>query len=99
VDLLPEVVEPLREFARQTVDVWSIVVGLLPFTSINARVISAYRKHLFGDATLQDLPDDPPCFVNNATNIQSGALWRFSKPYMRDYLVGEVKNPKLGRGV
>ena len=93
--LLPEVIKPLRAFAQQTVDVWSIVVGLLPFTSINARVIASYRKHLFGDATLQDLPDDPPRFVINATNIQSGALWRFSKPYMRDYLVGEVKKPTL----
>ena len=31
----------------------------------------------------------------NATNVQSGALWRFTKPYMRDYRVGEVKAPTL----
>ncbi len=94
-NLVPEVVEPLRAYARETVDVWSVLVGLLPFTSANARIIASYKKHLFGDATLQDLPDDPPRFVINATNIQSGALWRFSRPYMRDYMVGEVKNPKL----
>jgi NTE family protein len=29
--------------------------------------------------------------VINATNVQSGALWRFSRPYMRDYRVGEVR--------
>ena len=34
-----------------------------------------------------------PRFVFNATNLQSGALWRFSKPYMRDYRVGEIENP------
>jgi len=33
--------------------------------------------------------------VINATNVQTGVLWRFSKPYMRDYLVGEVKHPKV----
>ncbi len=57
-------------------------------------MVNAYRKYLFGDATLQDLPDHPR-FVINATNVQSGALWRFMKPYMRDYRVGEVKNPTI----
>jgi NTE family protein len=33
--------------------------------------------------------------VINATNVQSGALWRFMKPYMRDYRVGEVPRPTL----
>ena len=42
--------------------------------------------------TLQDLPDRPR-FVFNATNLQSGALWRFSKPYMWDYRVGKVESP------
>lgn len=89
-----EIVQPLRAFAKQTVDVWAVAIGLLPFTNANSRVISAYRKHLYGEDTLQDLADRPR-FVINATNIQSGALWRFSKPYMRDYLVGEVLNPTL----
>ena len=38
-------------------------------------------------------PSDPPRFVINATNVQSGVLWRFSRPYMADYRVGMVKNP------
>jgi NTE family protein len=33
--------------------------------------------------------------VINATNIQSGVLWRFSKPYMGDYRVGLVERPAL----
>ena len=33
------------------------------------------------------------CCVINATNVQSGALWRFSKPYMWDWRVGKVSNP------
>ncbi|MGH2435684.1 MAG: patatin-like phospholipase family protein, partial [bacterium] len=34
--------------------------------------------------------------VINATNVQSGALWRFMRPYMRDYKVGEVRKPEVG---
>jgi NTE family protein len=43
---------------------------------------------------LQDLPDPPaPRFVLNATNVQTGALWRFSKPFMGDYRVGLTMAP------
>jgi hypothetical protein len=31
----------------------------------------------------------------NTLNQQSGAMWRFSKPYMRDWRVGEVARPRL----
>jgi len=69
---------------------WNIVAP----GSVNDHIIAAYKKHLFGDATLQDLPDAPR-FVINASNLQSGALWRFMKPYMRDWRVGEVKRPTI----
>jgi len=49
--------------------------------------------------TLQERPDDPPRFVFNATNVQSGALWRFSKPYMADRKVGMVPKPNLDLAV
>src|SRR6185295_18986721 len=51
-----------------------------------------YDDLLFNHATLQDLPDHPR-FVINATNVQSGALWRFSKPYMWDWRVGKIARP------
>jgi len=90
-----EVVEPLRALAGRTIDAGAIVTGvLLPGVSVADRVEAAYTKHLFGDATLQALPDAPR-FVLNATNVQTGALWRFSKPYMADYRVGRVLNPTL----
>ena len=93
--LVEEVIDPIRAFAHHTVDVGSVLKGIFLPGTISEKVASAYRTYLFGDATLQDLPDDPPRFVLNATNVQSGALWRFSKPYMRDYLVGEVRNPTV----
>jgi NTE family protein len=89
-----EVVDPIRQLAGKTIDATAIIGGTLLPGTIGDKVSSAYAKHLFGDATLQDLTDKPR-FVINATNVQSGALWRFMKPYMRDYRVGEVKNPTV----
>ena len=89
------VVRPIRSLAGRTVDLPAIIIGALLPGTIPVRLADAYRRYLFGDATLQDLPDDPPRFVINATNVQSGALWRFMKPYMRDYRVGEVRNPRI----
>ena len=89
-----EIVEVVRGLAGRTIDVEAILGGTFLPGSVADKVIGAYRKYLYGNATLQDLPDRPR-FVFNATNMQSGALWRFEKPYMRDYRVGEVKNPKV----
>lgn len=85
-----EVVEPIRRLADHTLDATEIIEGMLLPGSVADHVAGAYRDHLFGDATLQDLPPEPR-FVINATNVQSGVLWRFMRPYMRDYRVGEVK--------
>jgi NTE family protein len=93
-DFVPLVVEPVRSLARRTIDRTAIIGGSILPGSIADKVTSAYDKHLFHGATLQDLPDKPR-FVINATNVQSGVLWRFSKPYMRDWRVGEVRNPRL----
>ena len=90
-DFVPKVVAPLRELAGETLDAEAVLFGLILPGSISDRVVGAYKEHLYGDKTLQDLPDEPR-FIFNATNIQTGVLWRFAKPYMRDYLVGEVKN-------
>ena len=96
VNLEDVVVNRLRRFANNTIDQGSIFKGiLLPRHSISDEVTQAYRDHLFGNATLRDLPadDEGPRFVINATNVQSKVLWRFSRPYMGDYRVGLVLNP------
>jgi len=92
-DFVPEVVTPIRALAGETIDAESIVLGLVLPGRISDRIAGAYEEHLFGEATLQDLPDAPR-FVINATNVQSGVLWRFMKPAMRDYRVGEVIAPR-----
>jgi len=87
-------VDPIRGLAGRTIDVASVVIGALTPSSAAGRVAGALRKHLMSAATLQDLPDRPR-FVINATNLQSGALWRFSKPYMADYTVGLIRQPDV----
>jgi NTE family protein len=93
-NLEPEVVAPARALAATTIDLPDIVRGLLLPGTVAERVADSYRTHLFGAATLQDLPDRPR-FVINATNVQTGALWRFSKPFMADWRVGIVNNPTV----
>jgi NTE family protein len=90
-----EFVTPIRKFADMSVDVSSIGKGTLLPGTISSYVADAYDEHLFHGATLQSISDSAPRFVFNATNVQSGALWRFSKPYMGDYLVGRVENPEV----
>jgi NTE family protein len=86
------VVEPLRALAGTTIDLGAVARGLFGTGTISDRVAEAYRERLFGSATLQALPDRPR-FVFNASNLQSGALWRFSKRYARDWRVGEIRVP------
>ena len=94
-NFVSEVVTPIRSLAGKTIDEASIIGGMFTPGSIADTVAEAYRKHLFGAATLQDLPQDPPRFVINATSVQTGALFRFSRPYLADYRVGRILNPRV----
>jgi NTE family protein len=93
------VVERVREMADVTVDAGAIVGGILLPGSISDRVAKAYDKTLFKGAKLEALPDDSqpgnPRFVINATNIQTAALWRFSRNYMGEDRVGLVEQPDV----
>lgn len=88
-----QVMKPIQDFASQTTI--SISSGLMAmiFSTISRSIEMVYRRRLFGTKTLQNLPDHPR-FVINATNLQSGELWRFSKPSNRDWRVGEIGNPQ-----
>jgi NTE family protein len=91
-------VDELRKMAETGVDVGAVIWGILLPGDISDRVADAYDRVLFHGATLQDLPDEAagaPRFVINATNAQTAALWRFSRPYMADYRVGMVVSPTV----
>jgi NTE family protein len=89
------VVDEVRKLAARTIDIGSVLEGVFGPGTVSDKIQKAYDDVLFHGATLQDLPNDPPRFVINATNVQSTVLWRFSKPYMRDWRVGEVRNPRV----
>jgi len=87
-----QVTQPLRKMAGKTIDAPSVFEGFVEGAS--KVVAKHYKDYLFGDTTLQDLPDEPR-FIFNATSMQTGVLWRFEKPYMGDYKVGLIKNPTV----
>jgi NTE family protein len=87
------VVTPLRELAHHTIDIPSALAGLLAGTAAD-NAAHAYRHRLFGDATLRDLPERPQ-FVFNATSLQSGDLFRFTRPYIADWRVRNTSDPVL----
>jgi NTE family protein len=71
------VIKPIRQLADVTIDQGSIIKGiLLPWKTIADEIADAYRQHLFGNATLQDLPFDNegPRFVINATNADECSM-------------------------
>jgi NTE family protein len=88
------VMDEVRKLAGKTIDVESILKGLLLPGSVSSKVQADYDAELFHGATLQDLPDSPT-FVINATSVQSAVLFRFTKRYMADYRVGIVNRPRL----
>jgi NTE family protein len=94
---LQPVIDSVRIMAGKTIDVGAVLEGILLPGMISKRIEAAYDRTLFNGASLQDLPSDGegPRFVINATNLQSGALFRFSKPFMADYLVGMVPSPAV----
>jgi NTE family protein len=83
----------MRQMAWERVDIFAIVSGLLR-GNVAERVAAVYDRVLFKGARLQSLPDEPR-FIFTSANLQTGALWRFSKPYMGDYKVGRIFSPDL----
>jgi len=96
-------VSGIRQMASKTIDAPSVSIGILsPFSTIGERIAAGYDKVLFKGATLQNLPNDKapegdpdygPRFVINSTNVQTGSLWRFSRPFMGDHQVGLINKP------
>lgn len=89
-------VAKIRSLANETLDRGAVIGGtLLPFVTIGDLVAHAYDKHLFHEATLQDLPTDGPEFIFNATSLQTGARFAFERGRVGDYRIGYVKNPTI----
>lgn len=94
-----EVVVPIRKLASHTVDLPAIALGAaLPGVTVADLIKRAYKKYLFGDAKVSDLPIEGPGvprFVLNAASVQTGALFRFEQAYVADWRIGiNRKAPK-----
>jgi NTE family protein len=93
-NLIEEFVEPIRALAEITIQYSAIARTFVGMSSSKA-VAGYYDKYLFKGKTLQDFPavGKGPLFLINSTSLQTGTLWRFSRYYMANYLVGVIKNP------
>ena len=92
-DNLVDVVEtPLFELAGRLIDIWSVLGGLGSLRSPAQALSGHYARHLFGSATLQDLPESPR-FTLNTTNMVTGTLMRWAREYAADYRVGTIFEP------
>ncbi len=85
----------LFDLAGKTIDWQSGILGAVPGTTGARQLARGYRRMLFDSATLQDLPAEPPRFVFNTTNMATGNLFRWSKPYAAEYSVGRIESPSL----
>ena len=97
-NFVDEIVRPLQDFCSRTIDVGSVVAGLIsPFRHPIELIASHYRRGLFGERTLQDLPSDKegPRFTIYATSLQTGASVRLSHPDMAEYHLGKIESPRI----
>jgi NTE family protein len=89
----------VRGFCERTIDRRVLLQGIFLRGSTAQALSGALARHLFGDTSLRDLPDDQdadhpaPRFVINASNLGSTAVFRFSRPYAGDYRIGRVRDP------
>ncbi|TPQ32122.1 hypothetical protein C2U70_22640 [Bradyrhizobium guangdongense] len=88
------IVRPLLQFADSNIDVSSILLGLATPWSNAADLMADKLQFLFGNRTLQDLPDEP-VVVLSATNLQRVSLFRFSKAYIGDINTGLIRIPTV----
>jgi len=91
---------PLIAFCSKSIDVPSVVTGFInPFKHMSDELVESLDDHLFKKKSLQDLPDAKagavPRFVFNATSMQSGVRFWFSKEDAGDYRIGVTKAPKI----
>lgn len=97
-NFVDEIVRPLQDFCSRTIDVGSVVAGLIsPFRHPIELIASHYRKGLFGESTLQDLPSgkEGPRFTIYATSLQTGVSVRFSRTELAEYHLGKIESPHI----
>ncbi|MCR8547435.1 patatin-like phospholipase family protein [Salipiger sp. P9] len=93
-------IDPILAATARTIDVGVTVAGYMPFVSAGNVLARNYDKHIFKGMMLSDLPERP-AFVFNATNLQTGGLFRFTRNYAADWraLTSTVKTIRVADAV
>ncbi|MEO0995801.1 MAG: patatin-like phospholipase family protein [Pseudomonadota bacterium] len=76
-------VEPVLRVTGKTLDVPGILAGFIPWVSAGNVLARLYDRVLFGGMKLADITSRPK-FIFNATNLQTGGVFRFTKHYLSD---------------
>ena len=87
-----EIAQPIWDLCGLNLDVRVAMLSVLLHGNLLPRY---YRKHLVGNQTLQDMPDNPE-FIFNAAHLETGRNWIFSKAAMRTYKLGIIERPSIG---
>jgi NTE family protein len=93
VGLNDEFVKPILEFSTHTIDKICAVIGFITQGFLVGKLLAwYYDQYLYRGATLADLPgrDAGPLFVICASNLSTGSLFRFSRPYIADWRLGRM---------
>ncbi|NDP42256.1 MAG: patatin-like phospholipase family protein [Aromatoleum sp.] len=85
---------PLMRLADNTIDVPAILAGVLWSSAAAGGIEAVYKRALYDDARLEQLPVIPS-FIFNATNLQSGAVWSFRRDLMGDALLGYTSSGRV----
>jgi NTE family protein len=88
------VVHPIRRLARRTIDIPALVLGPVFPGSTGNRLAASYRRYLFGDAILEDLPPRP-AIAFYATNVRSGASVTFYRDGLRASDIGIAPSTRV----
>ena len=88
------VAEPLMHLAGHTIDLPAALAGSFVPSAAARDLESTYKRALFGDARLAQMPV-VPAFIINATNLQSGAVWSFRRDLMGDTLLGYTPSGRV----
>lgn len=98
-NLLPEVIEPIRELCRHEIDLPPSLTNIITnIWGARTRFLrSAYARWLFGSATLADLPsqDQGPRFIITGSNLQTGCLICFEQAAITDPRLGRLPEPRI----
>ncbi len=90
-----EVTEPLINFCEKTIDIPSVLKGILSFRyTIGDMISKKYDEYLFNNKLLKDIAskNNAPEFIFYGTNYDTGVSVLITKEYLSDYRIGKALN-------